>query len=90
VNSAGFIALDNGCRGVAAGVFMMVAVVLLRDRPNSTAARLTAALAICAIAYAIREAPTFPRPCPLWSLLLAIVGWGSPAVSLVMGSGDIR
>jgi AraC-like DNA-binding protein len=80
VNSAGFIALDLGCRGAAAGVFMMVAVVLLRDRPNSTAARLTAALAICGIAYAIREAPTFPRPWPLWSLPLAIVGWGAPAV----------
>jgi AraC-like DNA-binding protein len=80
VNSAGFIALDLGCRGAAASVFMMVAAVLLRDRPNSTAARLTAALAICGIAYAIREAPTFPRPWPLWSLPLAIVGWGSPAV----------
>jgi AraC-like DNA-binding protein len=61
-------------------LFLMTAIVLLRDRPNSTAARLTAALAICAIAYAIREAPTFPRPWPWWSLPLAVVGWGSPAV----------
>jgi hypothetical protein len=54
-------------------VFLMTATVLLRDRPDSTAARLTAALVICAIAYAIREAPTFLRPWPLSSLPLAPV-----------------
>jgi hypothetical protein len=80
VNSTGLIAFDYGCRGAAAGVFVMIALVLLRDLPDSTAARLTVALAICAIAYAIREAPTFPRPRPVWSLPLAAVGWGAPAV----------
>ena len=80
VNSAGLLALDNGCRGAAAGMFLMLAAVLLRDRPNSPAARLSVALYICAIAYAIREAPTFPFPWPWWSLPLAIVGWGSSVV----------
>jgi len=58
----------------------MIAAVLLRDRPRSVAARLSAALYICGIAYAIREAPAFPRPWPWWSLPLAAVGWGSPVV----------
>ena len=58
----------------------MIVAVLLRDRRNSVAARLSVALYICAIAYAIREAPAFPRPWPWWSLPLAAVGWGSPAV----------
>jgi AraC-like DNA-binding protein len=80
VNGAGLTALDLGCRGAAAGLFLMIVAILLRDRPNSLAARLSAALYICGIAYAIREAPTFPRPWPWWSLPLALVGWGSPAV----------
>ncbi|WP_158813337.1 AraC family transcriptional regulator [Methylocapsa sp. S129] len=58
----------------------MIAAVLLRDRANSAAVRLSIALYVCAIAYAIREAPTFPRPWPWWSLPLAVVGWGSPVV----------
>ena len=82
MTSAGLLALDNGCRGAAVGMFSMIAAVLLRDRPNSAAARLSAALYICGIAYAIREAPTFPRPWPWRSLPLAVVGWGSPAVFL--------
>jgi AraC-like DNA-binding protein len=80
VNSASLTALDSGCRGAAVGMFLMIVAVLLRDRRNSVAARLSVALYICAIAYAIREAPTFPRPWPWWSLPLAVVGWGSPAV----------
>jgi AraC-like DNA-binding protein len=80
VNSAGFVALDNGCRGAAIGLFLVIAAVLLRDRPNSVAARLSVALYICGIAYAIREAPAFPRPWPWWTLPLAVVGWGSTAV----------
>ena len=80
MNSASLIALDDGCRGAAAGMFLMIVAVLLRDRPNSVAVRLSVALYICAIAYAIREAPTFPKPWPWWSLPLAVVGWGSSAV----------
>ena len=80
VNSAGLLALDDGCRGAAAGMFLVIVAVLLRDRPNSLAARLSVALYACAIAYAIREAPTFPRPWPWGSLPLAVAGWGSPAI----------
>jgi AraC-like DNA-binding protein len=80
VNSADIIALDVGCRGAAVGLSLLIAATLLRDRPKSAAVRLTAALAICAIAYAIREAPSFPRPWPRWALPFAAVGWGSPAV----------
>lgn len=58
----------------------MIVAVLLRDRPNSAAVRLSVALYVCAIAYAIREAPTFPWPWPWWSLPLAVVGWGSSSV----------
>jgi len=61
-------------------MFLMIVAVLLRDRPNSVAVRLSVALYVCAIAYAIRESPTFPRPWPWWSLPLAVMGWGSAPV----------
>lgn len=80
MNSVGLIALDNGCRGAAVGLYAIIGVVLLRDRPDSASARLSAALGACAIAYAIRDAPSFPRPWPWWSVPLATVGWLSPAV----------
>ena len=56
---AGVIALDDGCRGAAAGLLLMVAVVLLRNQ-SSAAARLGAVLAVAGATYAIIEAPGFP------------------------------
>lgn len=57
MNNAGLIALDNGCRGAAAGLLLMVAAVFLRHRP---AEFIRAALAGAGAASAIIEAPGFP------------------------------
>lgn len=57
VNSAGLIALDNGCRGAAAGLLLMAVAVFLRHRPGGF---IRAALAGAGAAAAIIEAPAFP------------------------------
>ena len=80
MTSAGLLALDNGCRGAAVGMFSMIAAVRLRDRPHSVAARLSAALEICAIVYAVRGAPNFPPLREWWTLPIAAVGWGAAVV----------
>ena len=82
MTSPGFIALDNGCRGAAAGLLLMIAAVLLRDRPGIGVARLSATLAGTGAASAIVAAPGFPPEWHWWSLPLialsssgAIVFW---------------
>lgn len=80
MNSASFIALDIGCRGAAVGLFLMFAAIRLRDRPNSATARLSAALEICAIVYAIRGAPAFPPLRDWWSLPIMAISWGASSV----------
>ena len=77
MNSAGFIALDNGCRGAAAGLLLMVAAVFLRHRP---AEFIRAALAAAGAASAIIEAPGFPSQWHWASLpLIALSSSGSVA-----------
>jgi AraC-like DNA-binding protein len=78
VTSPGLLAFDLGCRGAAAGLFLMVAGVLLRDRPGNARVRLRAALAAAAAAFAIRSAPGFPADWRLWSLPLLALSWSAP------------
>jgi AraC-like DNA-binding protein len=69
------MSLDLGLRGAIVGLSLLIAGVALRDRRDSTVARLGAALAIGAAASAIGSAPTFPRPFEWWGLLvLALSG----------------
>jgi AraC-like DNA-binding protein len=70
VGFGGLMAIDLGCRGAVVGLSLLIAGVLLRDRGDSVAARLGAALVIAAAASAISEAPGFPRPWQTWSLVL--------------------
>ncbi len=69
-------ALDLGLRGAAAGVILLLCVLLLRDWPFRTLAILRAALGAGAAAYAISTAPFFP---------LGSFGWNTPFVILYAG-----
>ena len=77
---SGLMAIDLGCRGAVVGLSLLIAGVLLRDRGDSTAARLGAALVIAAAASAISEAPGFPRPWQIWSLVLLALSCGGTVV----------
>ncbi|MGY5803583.1 helix-turn-helix domain-containing protein [Rhizobium sp. LEGMi12c] len=57
MSSAGLIALDNGCRGAAAGLLMMMTAVFLRHRPVEF---IRPALAAAGAASAIIDAPGLP------------------------------
>jgi AraC-like DNA-binding protein len=80
VGSIGLVAIDVGCRGAVVGLSLLIAAVLLRDRGDSTAARLGAALVMAAAASAICEAPGFPRPWQTWSLVLLAISCGGTVV----------
>lgn len=75
MNSAGFIALDDGCRGAAAGLLLMVAAVFLRHRPLQF---IRAALAGAGAASAIIEAPGFPSQWYWISLPLIMLSSAGP------------
>ena len=78
MGSSVFMSIDLGCRGAAVGVALLIAAVLLRDRPASSGTRLSAALAIGAAAYAIYSAPNFPAHWQYWSLpILALTSANS-------------
>lgn len=79
MNSAGFIALDDGCRGAAAGLLLMFAAVLLRDRSATSAMRIAATLAGAGAASAIIEAPGFPSD---WH-------WASLPLIVLSSSGSV-
>jgi AraC-like DNA-binding protein len=74
------MSIDLGLRGAVVGLSLLIAGVLLRDRGDSTAARLGAALVVAAAASAICEAPGFPRPWQTWSLLLLALSCGGTVV----------
>jgi AraC-like DNA-binding protein len=74
------MSLDLGFRGAIVGLSLLLAGVALRDRCDSTVARLGAALAIGAAASAIGSAPTFPRPFEWWELLVLALAGGSSVV----------
>jgi AraC-like DNA-binding protein len=80
VGFGGLIAIDLGCRGAVVGLSLLIAGVLLRDRGDSVAARLGAALVVAAAASAICEAPGFPRPWQTWSLVLLAWSCGGTVV----------
>jgi AraC-like DNA-binding protein len=80
VGFGGLMAIDLGCRGAVVGLSLLIAGVLLRDRGDSTAARLSAALVVAAAASAICAAPGFPRPWQTWSLVLLALSCGGTVV----------
>jgi AraC-like DNA-binding protein len=80
VGSSGLLSIDLGLRGAAVGLCLLLAGVALRDRRDSTVARLGAALTVSAAASAICSAPTFPRSWPWWSLFLLALASGGPVV----------
>ncbi|SCB15303.1 helix-turn-helix domain-containing protein [Rhizobium multihospitium] len=57
MSGAGLFALDNGCRGAAAGLLLMMTAVFLRQRPVEF---IRAALAAAGAASAIIDAPGLP------------------------------
>jgi AraC-like DNA-binding protein len=61
-------------------LFLLIAVLSVRDRPGSTVARLSTAFALGAAAYAIRGAPGFPQQWQWWSLPILALCWGSAVV----------
>ncbi len=77
---SGLMAIDLGCRGAVVGLSLLIAGVLLRDRGDSTTARLGAALVIAAAASAICAAPGFPWPWQTWSLVLLALSSGGTVV----------
>jgi AraC-like DNA-binding protein len=80
VGGSGLLSIDLGCRGAVIGMSLLLAGVALRDRRDSTVARLAAALAVGAAASAIGSAPTFPRPFEVWGLLILAVSGGTSVV----------
>jgi AraC-like DNA-binding protein len=80
VGSSGFLSIDLGLRGAAVGLSLLIAAVALRDRRDSTVARLGAALAVVAAASAICSAPTFPRVWQWWSLILLALSSGGAVI----------
>jgi AraC-like DNA-binding protein len=78
VHDMGLTALDLGLRGAAAGLFLMMAVVVLvRGRPLDTTKLLGAAMAVAGAAYAVVTAPFVPKATLVWTLPLII---GNPAI----------
>ena len=80
MGGSGLLSIDLGLRGAAVGLSLLLAGVALRDRRDSTVARLAAALTVSAAASAICSAPTFPRDWPWWSLVLLVLASGGPVV----------
>jgi AraC-like DNA-binding protein len=70
VGTSGLMSIDLGLRGAVVALCLLIAALALRDRRDSTAALLGAALAIGAAASMICSTPTFPRPFAWWGLLL--------------------
>src|SRR5258708_2421776 len=73
VDTSGLMSIDLGLRGAVVALCLLIAAMALRDRRDSTAALLGAALAIGAAASMICSAPTFPRPFAWWGLLLPVL-----------------
>jgi AraC-like DNA-binding protein len=80
VGNNGLMFIDLGCRGAATGLFLLIAVLSVRDRPGSTVAYLSTAFAVGAAAYAIRGAPGFPQQWQWWSLPILALCFGSAVV----------
>jgi AraC-like DNA-binding protein len=80
VDTSGLMSIDLGLRGAVVALCLLIAAMALRDRRDSTAALLGAALAIGAAASVICSAPNFPRPWPWWGLLPLAIASANSAV----------
>lgn len=80
VDTSGLMSVDLGLRGAVVALCLLIAAMALRDRRDSTAALLGAALAIGAAASMICTAPTFPRPFAWWGLLLLALSGANSVV----------
>ena len=80
MGSNGLMSIDLGLRGAVVGLCLLIAGVALRDRRDSTVARLGAALAVGAAASVICSAPNFPKPLEWWGLLLLALSSGTAVV----------
>jgi hypothetical protein len=80
VGSSGFMSIDLGLRGAVVALSLLIAGVALRDRRDSTVARLGAALAVGAAASVICSAPNFPKPFEVCGLLLLALSGGTVVV----------
>jgi AraC-like DNA-binding protein len=74
------MSIDLGLRGAVVALCLLIAGVALRDRRDSTVARLGAALAVGAAASVICSAPNFPKPFEWWGLLLLALSGGATVV----------
>ncbi len=69
MNSIGITALDLGLRGAAAGLFLMVMVVILaKARPLDAIKWLAVAMSATGAAYAIVTAPLVPKAVTAWTM----------------------
>ena len=80
VGTSGLMSIDLGLRGAVVALCLLIAVLALRDRRDSTAALLGAALTIGVAASMVCSAPTFPRPFAWWGLLLLSLASGNCVV----------
>ena len=80
MDGSGLMSIDLGLRGAVVALCLLIAALALRDRRDSMAAQLGAALAIGAAASMICSAPTFPRPFAWWGLLLLAVASANSVV----------
>jgi AraC-like DNA-binding protein len=76
VTSAGLLSLDFACRGAAAALGALMAIVFLRDY-GAKKAGLAAAMGFSGAAYAIAMAPGLPS------------GWWSPPLAILWGGGTV-
>jgi AraC-like DNA-binding protein len=76
VTSAGLLGLDFACRGAAAALGAMMAIVFLRDY-GAKKAGLAAAMAVSGAAYAIAMAPGLAS------------GWWSPPLTILWAGGTV-
>jgi AraC-like DNA-binding protein len=59
--------LEAGLRGGAVALFLLLAIMYMRDAARVPAARYGALFALCGIAYMIESAPALNYgPCPIW------------------------
>jgi AraC-like DNA-binding protein len=79
VSNAGLAAWDFGLRGGATGIFLVVALVQLRDRRLTRTTVLRPALLLAAAAFAISSAPTFPS-FRWWSVPVRFLSAGAPVL----------
>src|SRR5690349_19432428 len=79
VDHASLQAWDFALRGAATGLFLMVALVTVRDGRLTGTTILRPALLLAAAAFAVSSAPTFP-PLRWWSAPVRFLSSGAPVL----------